>query len=234
MARRRSWKPTEKQRQNRIERFISKYGYDPRSSYRPNRTGVRGRPEKEYQYDRNLVKSANERLRKIEKVYGLAEDSNEYKLVRKYAIEYPRSKGKIYKVSDNMDSVRFISEKEYNKLSKKEKKYFNETLANFLKSTTSTKSGIESKYSKSYNTFMEHYGDKYPDLSMEQYKDFFRTYRDLANRDKQNQFDYNTLVQTLEFIDIGEALNQNQLEKAMRYIATNRFHKIPKKFRLRT
>lgn len=234
MARRKSWRPTEKQRQQRLERFVSKYGYDPRESYRPNRTGQRGRPAKEYQYDKDLVKAANERLRKIEKVYNLTEDSNEYKLVRKYAVEYPKTKGKIYKLGKDMKSVRFISESEFNKLSEKDKKYFLQTLSNFMQSSTSTKYGIESKYQKSYDTFMQHYGDKYPNLTKEQYKDFFRTYRDLANADKRNQFDYTTLVQTLEFVDIGEAMNQNQLETAMKYIATNRFHKIPKRFRLRS
>ena len=69
MARRKSWKPTQKQRQQRIAKFINKYGYDPTKSYRPTKTGKRGRPSKTYAYDKNLVKIANERLRKIEKVY---------------------------------------------------------------------------------------------------------------------------------------------------------------------
>lgn len=234
MAKRKSWKPTEKQRQQRIARFVNKYGYDPRSSYRPNKTGTRGRPSKTYGYDRALVKAANERLRKIESVYKLVDDSNEYKLALKYATEYSKTKGKIYNQEILRDDhkVRFISESEYMKLSPQEQKYFNEVLSNFMQAATSTKSGIESKYQKSYETFMSHYGDKYPDLTMEQYKEFFRTYRDLANADKRNQFDYTTLVQTLEFVDIGQALNQGQLATAMRYVATNRFDKIPRRYRL--
>ena len=234
MARKKSWRPSEKQRQSRLSRFISKYGYDPRSSYRPKNRTTRGRPQTEYKYNKSVVKAANERLRKIEKVWNMTEDSNEYKLVRKYAIEYPKTKGKIYKLGKNMDSVRFLSETEYNKLSDKEKKYFNEVLNNFMNASTSTKQGIELKYQQSYSTFMYHYGDKYPSLTQDQYKEFFRTYRDLANADKKNQFDYTTLVQTLEFVDISEALSQNQLETAMRYVATNRFHKIPRRFRTRS
>lgn len=234
MAKRKSWKPTEKQRQQRIARFVNKYGYDPRSSYRPNKTGTRGRPSKTYGYDRALVKAANERLRKIESVYKLADDSNEYKLALKYATEYSKTKGKIYNQDILRDShkVRFISESDFMKLSPQEQKYFNEVLSNFMQASTSTKTGIESKYQKSYETFMSHYGDKYPDLTMDQYKEFFRTYRDLANADKRNQFDYTTLVQTLEFVDIGQALNQGQLATAMRYVATNRFDKIPRRYRL--
>ena len=234
MARRKSWKPTEKQRKQRIARFVSKYGYDPRSSYRPNKTGTRGRPSKTYSYDRALVKAANERLRKIESVYKLADDSNEYKLALKYATEYSKTKGKIYNQDILRDShkVRFISESDFMKLSPQEQKYFNEVLSNFMQASTSTKTGIESKYQKSYETFMSHYGENYSDLTIDQYKEFFRTYRDLVNADKRNQFDYTTLVQTLEFVDIGQALNQGQLATAMRYVATNRFDKIPRRYRL--
>jgi len=121
------FKLSAKQKQNRINRFISKYGYDPRMSYRPyNKTGVRGRPVKQYAYPKADVKAVNERFRKIEKVYKLTEDSNEYKLARKYAVENPKTKGKIYDQTKlkKSNSVRLLSESEYNKLSSKEKKYF--------------------------------------------------------------------------------------------------------------
>lgn len=229
------FKLSEKQRQNRIERFVSKYGYDPRSSYRPHKTGVRGRPVKTQPYNKALVKAVNERFRKIEKVYGLSEDSNEYKLAMKYATEYSKTKGKIYNQKLITEGkVRLLNESDYNNLSAKDKKYFNEVLQNILKASTTTKQGIESKYEQSYRTFMENYGYKYPNLTQEEYKDFFKIYRNLVNSDKRNQFDYNTLVQTLEFIDIGEALRQDQLQTAMKYVSTNRFNKIPKRFRLRT
>lgn len=232
------YKLSEKQKQNRINRFISKYGYDPRGSYRPyNKTGVRGRPTKKYPYPKADVKVVNERFRKIEKVYKLTEDSNEYRLAKKYATEYTNNyKGKIYDQNRLFDSgeLRLISEEEYNKLSAKGKKYFNEVLQNILNASTSTKKGIESKYDKAYNTFMRNYGnDRYPNLKKEEYIEFFKTYRNMVNADKKSQFDYNTLVQTLEFVDIGEALRLDQLEQAMKYIATNRFHKIPKNIRLR-
>ena len=67
------FKLSEKQRQNRINRFISKYGYDPRSSYRPKKTGVRGRPVKTMPFSKSLVKSANERLGEAN--VSIAEDS---------------------------------------------------------------------------------------------------------------------------------------------------------------
>lgn len=238
MAKRKT-KMTEKQRQARITRFINKYGYDPRGSYRPyTKTGIKGRPAKKYPYPKADVKVANERFRKIEKVYNLAEDSNEYRLARKYATEYSGTyKGKIYDQERLFETgeLRLVSEEDYNKLSPKAKKYFNEILQNILNASTSTKRGIEEKYDKAYNTFMRNYGKKrYPNLSKEEYIDFFKTYRNMVNGDKKNQFDYNTLVQTLDFVDIGEALRLDQLEQAMKYVATNRFHKIPKRIRLRS
>lgn len=236
MAKKR-FKLSAKQKQNRLDRFVSKYGYDPRSSYRPyTKTGTRGRPQKKYAYPKADVKVVNERFRKIEKVYNLTEDSNEYKLARKYATEYSKSyKGKIYNKTKLKEegAVRLISESEYNKLSPKEQKYFNEVVQNILSSSTSTQTGIENKYKSSYSTFMKNYGQKFPDLSIEGYKQFFRTYRDMVNADKKNQFDYNTLVQTLEYVDISSAMNDNQLKQAMKYIATEKIHKIPRRYRLR-
>ena len=236
MSKKIKFKLSEKQRQNRINRFISKYGYDPRSSYRPKKTGIRGRPVKTMPFHKSLVKSANERFRKLESVYNLTDMSNEYNLAKKYASEQSKTKGKIYnqKLLKEKGIVRLVGEKEYNKLSPKDKKYYNEVLQNILNSATSLPGGIEEKRQKSYNTFMQNYGDKYPDLSRSQYEQLFRTYRDLVNADKKAQFDYNTLVQTLEFVDIGEALRQDQLEKAMTYIAKSQMHKIPKRYRLRT
>lgn len=230
------FKLSAKQKQNRLNRFISKYGYDPRTAYRPYRqTGTRGRPVKQYAYPKADVKVVNERFRKIEKVWNLTEDSNEYKLARKYATEYSKTKGKIYDQDKlkSSNSVRLLSEAEYNKLSPLEKKYFNEVLQNILNASTTTKKGIEDKYTKSYNTFMETYGSNYKGLKKEEYIEFFRTYRAMVNADKKNQFDYNTLVRTLEYVDIGEALRDDQLKQAMRYISTDRIHKIPKRYRTR-
>lgn len=200
-----------------------------------------GRPQ-ESKYERSLVKTANERLRKIEKVYGLTEDSNEYRIVSKYAIEYPKTKGKIYRLLDEDGnrtndprkavSIRFINKTEYEKLSVKEQRYFNEVLDKFLNASTTTKAGIESKYEKGYTTFMQNYGDKYKDMSINQYKDFFKIYRDMVNKDKKSHFDYNTLVQTLEYIDISTAMTDNQITQVMKYISTDRWNKIPRKYRL--
>lgn len=230
------FKLSEKQRQNRISRFITKYGYDPRTSYRPYRkTGTRGRPTKQYPYPKADVKVANERFRKIEKVYKLTEDSNEYRLARSYATEYSNSmKGKIYDQERlyNDNALRLISEEDYNNLTLKEKKYFNEVLQNILNASTSTKKGIEEKYDKAWNTFKGNYGKKYPSLDKEGYIRFFKIYRNMVNADKKNQFDYNTLVQTLQYVDIGEALRDDQLEQAMKYVATDRIHKIPRRYRL--
>lgn len=236
MAKKRKFKLSKKQKQNRINRFISKYGYDPRSSYRPKKTGVRGRPKKIMPFPKSLVKSVNERFRKLEKVYKLSDLSNEYNLAKKYATEKSKTKGKIYnqKLLKEKGIVRLVGEEEYNKLSDLDKIYYNVVLQNILNASTTLPGGIEEKRQKSYNTFMQNYGDKYPDLSRAEYERLFRTYRDLVNADKKAQFDYNTLVQTLEFVDIGEALRQDQLEKAMTYIAKSQMHKIPKKYRLRT
>lgn len=251
MAKKRKLSAKAKQRQSerRLKSFIKKYGYDPRFSYRPkNRstTGIsrRGRPTSKQDYSKELVKSANERLRKLEKVYkftdkdtgrvySMADWSNEYRMVKKYATEYPNSyKGKIYRVSDDGKSIRFISKSEYDKLSAEEKRYFNEVLQNFLNAETSKGSGVSEQIDKAYKTFMQNYGDKYASLSKMDYMELFTVYRDQVTADKANHFDYDSFARIITNLDVGALINDRQLEEAIRYVETNNWHKIPRKYNL--
>ena len=188
----------------------------------------RGRPKKESTFDTALVKTANERLRRLENE-GLTEDSNEYRLLRKYAIENPNGKGKIYRVDDS-GKVRFLTKTQYDNLSPEEQKYYNDILKQFLHSETSTSTGIEKKYRKAYETFKENYGDSFEDLSFDKYKEFFKQFRDIVQADYANHFAYEALVQTLEFIDIEQAMTDNQLRKVIQYAYNDNWDKIPNKY----
>lgn len=257
MSKKRKKKISLNKRYNRIAKFIKKYGYDPTKPYRPNKKV--GRP-KQTGFDKAIVKSANERLRKLEKVYrtkdepdqagvSYAELSNEYSLVKKYATEYRNNKGRIYKFvdkngkkTDDMSKavgIRFISQKEYEdilkSISNKEKRdeferYFKQTLDNFMNAQTTTASGIKEKIDKSFDTFMSHYGSKYQNMTQNTYLNFFKTYRDMVEADKSGHFGYDELSEALAWIDIDKAMSDNQMQTVLNYIQSNNWKDIPRRY----
>lgn len=179
----------------------------------------------------HAINLANNRLRNLEKL-NLTDDSNEYRLVKKYAIEQPNSKGKIYNFDEeNEDKVRFLNYSEYSKLSQEDRKYFRQVLRNFLASKTSTKSGINKKYEKAYETFMGNYGDQFPTMELEDYKGFFKIYRDMVKTEKDSQRAYNALVQTLNFIDIESALSAGDMAEVLRFVYNDEWGNIPRRYR---
>ena len=174
-----------------------------------------------------LVKAANERLRKLEKVHkgyktgkSLAQSSEAYQSIEEYATSYPKSKGKIYKRNKD-GNVRFLSQTEYDKLSAQDKKYYVERVEAFLGSKTSTASGIKEAHKKSYGTFMKNYGDKYPDLSFSQYEEFFESYNYNMVGDSDSHFGYDEWSAALKHISIDEAMNDNQMDQIMEYLRAN-------------
>ena len=171
-----------------------------------------------------LVKAANERLRKLEKVHkgyktgkSLAQSSEVYQSMEEYATSYPKTKGKIY--TRNKDgNIRFLNQTQFDKLSAQDKKYYLDRINTFLESKSSTASGIKEAHKKSYETFMKNYGDKFPDLSFTQYEEFFEAYNYNMVEDHKNHFSYEDWSSVLTNINIDEAMNDNQMEAVMEYI----------------
>lgn len=171
-----------------------------------------------------LVKAANERLRKLEKVHkgyksgkSLAQSSEAYQSMEEYATSYPKTKGKIY--TRNKDgNIRFLNRTQFDKLSAQDKKYYLDRINAFLESKSSTASGIREAHKKSYETFMKNYGDKFPDLTLDQYEDFFEVYNYNMVEDHKNHFSYEDWSAVLTNINIDEAMNDNQMEAVMEYV----------------
>ena len=171
-----------------------------------------------------LVKAANERLRKLEKVHkryksgkSLAQSSEAYQSMEEYATSYPKTKGKIY--TRNKDgNIRFLNKTQFDKLSAQDKKYYLDRINAFLESKSSTASGIREAHKKSYETFMKNYGDKFPDLTLSQYEDFFEVYNYNMVEDHKNHFSYEDWSAVLTNINIDEAMNDNQMEAVMEYV----------------
>jgi len=137
-------------------------------------------------FPRSAVKTANERLRKLETVNRLAQSSEAYKSIERYATDPNAYSSKFYRQVTNKDGspgIRFITPSEYNKLSRYDQKKFDEIVRNFLENNTTTKLGIEKARKASYDNFMK----KHPDLhwSQEEYNNFWKNYSQ-AQKDKED------------------------------------------------
>lgn len=148
-----------------------------------------------FSYNRNFVKVANERLRKLEKVSKLSQQSAAYRSIQKYAIEEPNSmSAKFYTVGKD-GSIRFINKTAYNNLSSYEKKRFNEVLNNFLDNATSTKLGVKKAQKDAFDEFMENHPSL--DWSYDEYQNFWKKY-DQMRTDTSDKNAYDRLTQLFQ------------------------------------
>ena len=206
-------------------------------------------------YPKDIVKAANERLRKLEKVFkwgktgetkSLAESSERYQNMLRYRESYPLTKGKIYKTDNDGRGLRFISKKGYidkngiyqrgfEDLTDQEKEYYVNELIKFMESASSTKTGIHEAHRKSYETFMKNNGSKVGNLTYDEYLDFFGQYNQKVVADANAHFSYSDLSKALFNIKIDVALRDNQLSDIMQKIHSGRredWADIPKRYLL--
>lgn len=203
------------------QKLISKGIYKARPKGRPPKASEWNYKTGKYErsYPAALVKAANERLRKLEKVSGLSQSSEMYQLMLKYKISYSKTKGKIYDQRPEYDDkVRFINKGMFDRLSAEDKLYFIERVNRFMESQTSTKTGITTARSQSYKTFMERYGNKYPNLTEKQYAAFFSTYNYNIVGDSETHFRYSEWSKVLTDIKIDEAMTDKQMDEVMSYV----------------
>lgn len=183
-------------------------------------------------YRASLVKSANERLRKIEKVYNATNDSNIYVWLQKQAVEHPNTTGKFLGYLDEegnkqleyTDRIRFLNKTDFEKLTDNEKSQYNQMLDRFFESNTSTKIGIEEKYRKAMQSFNEE--NKYQFDNVEDYKKFWDTYNNMVESDQMSKLDSDTIWYAFENIDIPAMMNENKIEKALRYLSTGKWSEL--------
>lgn len=222
-------RPKKRKYVSKVQKLIAKGIYKARPKGRPpkNTTWNYKRGAYEATYPANLVKAANERLRKLEKVHKgykegktLAQSSEMYQLMEKYATSYPKTKGKIY-TRNKEGNIRFINKTEYDKLSAQEKSYYIDRIKRFLESPSSTATGIKESHKKSYESFMKNYGSKFPDLTFSQYEEFFESYNYNMVGDSESHFGYDEWSAALKHIKIDEAMTDNQMDSIMEYLRAN-------------
>lgn len=195
----------------------------------------RGRPVSRH-YDKNLVKTANERLRKLESVhaefhslkkagitrkYDFSAMSSAYRTVKHYAEEMPEGLGKIYRIDEETGAIRFIGKRAYEALTPEEQRYFERTLNQFLEDPTSRKMGVEEAYQQAYKTFKKEH-KQYRRMSFEEYMDTWKTYQDIVKADEDNHFSYEkvqVLINNGQFnVKALETLSESAVEKTNHYM----------------
>lgn len=183
-------------------------------------------------FPKALLKAANERLRKLEKVSGLAEGNVMYQSMKNKMMSKPKKEGIIFKRDKTGRGVRFISEREFNKLTPAQQAYYMARLEGFMGSSWSTAGGtkkIRQKISeklkpqeeareRSFETFRNRpeIRDKFPDLTYEQYKALFEAYQRLRDV-KGDHFKYDDLTMFMEYVRLDQ-LKPDQIEEAMSFV----------------
>ena len=174
-------------------------------------------------YNRSKVKTANERLRKLETISKLAHQSQAYRSIEKYFNDPNSVDNKFYRAVTNKDGtpgIRFLTPSQYAGLSEFEQKEFDKTLEQFLSNQTSTKLGVKKAQKDAYLKFM----DNHPELNwtQDEYENFWKKYYDY-NKDQEEKERYNRLTQVLEspdYFDIADDLTDAKIEEIIHY--TNR------------
>lgn len=171
---------------------------------------------------KRMAKLANDRLYKLEKT-GQSEFSREYQLVEHYAVGDPNGKGSIYNVSDDYSRIRFTSSTK--DMDQEERSYFVNTLRNFLRAETSKVSGTREAVSKAYQSFAAGKVGSKLDISEEQYKQLWKTYRESALPDKLSHEGYNAFIEMVQTTNLY-TLSPDQMEQALKYIKESTDHTI--------
>lgn len=186
-------------------------------------------------FPKALLKAANERLRKLEKVSGLAEGNVMYQSMKNKMMSKPKKEGIIFKRDKTGKGVRFISERDFNKLTEDQQKYYLARLEGFMKSAWSKsgkKGGVqeirqkiseklkpqEEARKRAFDTFKNRpeIKDRFPDLTYEQYKALFEAYQRLRDV-KGDHFKYDDLTMFLEYVRVDQ-LKPDQIEEAMSFV----------------
>lgn len=164
---------------------------------------------------KRMAKLANDRLYKLEKS-GMSEYSREYQIVEHYAVGEPNGKGSIYNVSDDFERIRFTSSTKG--MNSNERKYYIDTLRNFLRAETSTITGTRNALNQAYNTFMKNSITKnIPDMTVDQYKRLWKTYRESVMPDRMAHEGYNAFIEMVRTTNLYQ-LDDEQMFQAINYI----------------
>ncbi|MBO7131786.1 hypothetical protein J6V85_00780 [Candidatus Saccharibacteria bacterium] len=181
-------------------------------------------------YPKDIVKAANERLRKLEKVSGLASSSPIYVAMERYKDDFPKTKGKIYQDNAQGLGVRFINKTRFEELSDDEKIYFIDRLKKFMLTESSLARGVKDIQKRSYESFMKSPSGRDTGLSFDEYSRFFKFYNDAIVPDTNDHYSYSDLSKALKFLRLDTIMRSRDLESVMKKIHDDNFKDIDRKY----
>lgn len=180
-------------------------------------------------YDQSIMKTLNERLRKIEKVYktdlgvsySQAGKSAFWNTARDWAFNEPNGRGKFFKVETNeqgiITKVRFKSKtelramEEAGMLTPDDVKKFRQIIKGATEAPTSTKTGILASEQKAYTTFRQN--------NPEQFERKKKKRADMSEEEKEK------IDKENEDIEARNRAKAQELKQAIgRFMATNKDH----------
>lgn len=175
------------------------------------------RPKKVTKFPYMEVKRANERLRKLETVNRMAQSSEAYKSIERFASDPNTNSYKFYREYENRDGspgIRFIKAEDYYKMSRYDQMRFDEVVNNFLSNATSYKTGIEVVRKKNYDKFMENH----PNLNWTQkeYDNFWSSYSQ-AQKDKEEIVAYNAMTLLFNSAKFADNLTDKKINQILHY-----------------
>lgn len=185
-------------------------------------------------YDRAAVKRANERLRKMEKIYTyhgspLAEYNTAYQ-TRKHDFEMnEKSGGSIFKRDKTGLGIRYISEKEFNKLNRSDQKRFLKNLYNWLDADSSQKSTFKAAVKNNYKIMNTHYDLVEKGISEDDWLEVLRVYHTRIVPVDNSHYGSHVIIDAIENLNIPK-LSVIDLEKAMQLIISSRMSDIPEEW----
>ncbi|MEE3415473.1 MAG: hypothetical protein VZR53_08900 [Prevotella sp.] len=206
----------------------------PKSSKSKSSSTNQSKKSSNLVYDRAAVKRANERLRKMEKVYThhgspLAEYNTAYQ-TRKHDLEMnEKSGGSIFKRDKTGIGVRYLSEKEFNQLNNNDKKRFLKNLQNWLDADSSQKSTFDAAVDANYDIMNKAHGLAEKGISKDDWLDVLRVYHTRIVPVDNSHYGSKVIIDAIENLNIPK-LNVIDLEKAMELIVSSRMSEIPEEW----
>lgn len=197
-----------------------------------------GRHKKQYQYPSQMVRTINNRLYRLEKTkteagQSYADISPAYRVYHKSAVSKPNTaNGKMWRVNEDTGALRLATKEQFEKMSVAEKRNFIARLNDIWENADSTTNvgNVKASYNKSYQTFMDRYGDEFPELTQSDYAKVWTTYSDVIASNKSDFLSSDQVMSLLQNFNIKRLLDDNQVEEALLHLSRKEAHKIPKEY----
>lgn len=164
-----------------------------------------------------MATTINRKLRALEKA-GLTEDSQEYNMIKHYAIGEPNGKGSIYNVNMDKGTIRITSDTR--KMTSEERAYLVTVMRNIMKAKTSSVRGTRAAKQKAYEKFLENNEELKGKMSFDKYDEMWKRFRQNVDPDRKDKAASQKVVQMLKETNFYD-MTLDDMEQSFQYLATS-------------